>query len=344
MEIIVNEKIKNATLSAIESTSVVLENVIVNDACTKSNLHEGPACVNINQNLQPVEAKARAPKKPYKSSHNPQNPRIFKTNDKLRYHSIEQAKRNLFDSYLNPFKYQFGELFFHKDKKGRKVRSEQCESLATRVGAVLWHYMDLITFQFGMFKNNNQFHYYDYGLIQQKLGASESQVRRTMERLQDTGYVTVIPIREIKTGKDNIKRWKTTDVIITLTDKFISAMGLNTERLLTDRGRALDKYNERQTRIDKKKEKLDRMSQAIKRQLEPVKETLEKVRNLFQRKRKPSSKTASDWLSTVDPNQRPQQNRKYIDEALTMFKDDDSRPISDYLDEIIKKYQSPSDG
>jgi hypothetical protein len=116
---------------------------------------------------------------------------------KRRTPFLEKAKELITDALNNPFDYDLGHIFWHRDKPNkngvyRKVRSEQRESMTLRVGRFIMHHVHVASLSLGHFvKELNDFHYYDYTYIAKTIGINLSQVKRTMARFIKAGYVSV---------------------------------------------------------------------------------------------------------------------------------------------------------
>ncbi|HEY9535899.1 MAG TPA: hypothetical protein VIQ77_15285 [Mucilaginibacter sp.] len=119
---------------------------------------------------------------------------------KKRIPFLEKAGELIADALNNPFDYALGHIFWHRDKLNkdgsyRKVRRERRESMTVLIGRFIMHSVNLATMTLG-FPSGKNFHHYDYEGIAKAVGINLSEVKRTMARFIQAGYVKVEPVRE----------------------------------------------------------------------------------------------------------------------------------------------------
>lgn len=189
-------------------------------------------------------------------------PSVF-DNAKRRPHCLEEAKRRIYESINDNFRYpQFAGLLFHKagsaDQNGsvrdesRKRRSERIEGIFSLTLPLLLHNLNIHKMACGFYDQNNNFHPQDYSYIESKTDQSSVRVKREMAVLQSEGIIKVNTQRELT--NDGV--WRTKSVEIEFTDKIFEILELIPE-FLNDRETSYKMFHEKQSRLDKNQAKRD---------------------------------------------------------------------------------------
>lgn len=166
--------------------------------------------------------------------HIPKSPRLYQApkHHKRRFPIIEKCKKNLQDAYRNPYDYQFGEVFFYKDKpiksgRGRKMRSERKESVAFQVGQAILHYNNIVQMKLGHYDDKGQFKSYSLNFLMKELGLTKTRFYHTINVLKHYRYIR---IETMKTQTVD-GSWKTTGSIIHVNPKLYLNLGITEEEL-----------------------------------------------------------------------------------------------------------------
>lgn len=178
-----------------------------------------------------VPALSHGRQQPNAFGHCRENPRLFKQplQHKNRPPIFKAATTNLMKAYFDPLSFDIGHIFWHKDKANkdgsyRKVRSERCEALTTRIGHCIIHHVNLATMTLGYFnKHLKSFVYYDYEYIEKVTGCSYSAVERTMRHLIKLGYIEVSQRKE----KQPDGSWKSLSPIIKINSRFFLDLNID---------------------------------------------------------------------------------------------------------------------
>lgn len=176
---------------------------------------------------------------------------------KRRPHVLEEAKRRIYTSISDHFRYpMYSGLFYHQDQtgraNGRQIRSERIEGVHSLALPTLLQTLNLYRMACGHYDSGNKFHHYNYAYLESQTDQSAARVKREMALLQERGVIKVNTIRE----QNNDGSWRTTRVEIEFTDKIFEMLDLLPE-FLADRETSSIKFHEKQIRLDKNRAKKD---------------------------------------------------------------------------------------
>lgn len=180
----------------------------------------------------------------------------FTGNGKRRPHVIEEAKRRIEQAVSDIFMFsEFTRVFYHplKNERGRRRRSESVEGTFCLALPMLIHGLNLSRMECGFYKNDNEFHSYDYAYLVNKTNQNYSRIKREMKLLQELGIIKVISTRE-KTADG---AWRTKNVRIEFTDRIFQMLELMDE-YLRDRETSDKMFHGKQSRLETERKRLER--------------------------------------------------------------------------------------
>lgn len=174
---------------------------------------------------------------------------VYANVHKRRYHVLEEAKRRLRQAQKYPYRYpELTPVFFHKEKRGRKRRSEAVEAITSLVLDALIEGANLVNYlAYGYYDSQNNFHAYGYEYLCKVTKCTYGRVQRALSVLKSLGLCKVEGnVVALEDGS-----YTTQDVKVSLTPDVFIFLGLENE-LNKDTQLAFIKWEKKQLGLAKK--------------------------------------------------------------------------------------------
>lgn len=208
--------------------------------------------------------------------HNRLSPRNFvePSTHKRRPKPLEAAKRALKDLYYHPYSLPIGKIFYNKDKVNKsgsyhQMRSERRENISSRVGAFLFHYLNLETMMIGWIADNNFIHP-GIEFICKKLGASYREVKAALQVYVKNGYLEITERKHLQPNGT----YRSDTATIKVNPMFFHDLDISDDYICAE----YQKYVENEKRIEENKRKHAEIEQKKKEYIETIKQNKVKAK------------------------------------------------------------------
>ncbi len=198
---------------------------------------------------------------------------------KRRIPFLEKAGQLITDALNNPFDYDIGHIFWHKDKINkcggyRKVRSEQRRSLTLKVGRFIIHHVNLATQSLGHFvREKNDFHYYDYAYIAKMTKMNLCQLKRTMARFIREGYISI----EQRRKRLIDGTYRSLSPIIRINPSLFIDLGFDEKQVMFHIELGQKKLDKEKTKASRNKEKKNLCFQPVRKQSDTAMKAISEI-------------------------------------------------------------------
>lgn len=207
-------------------------------------------------------------------SYNPPN------HHKRRIPFLEKAKTLIEDALNNPFDYDIGHLFWHRDKfnkRGgrRKVRSERRRSMTLRIGQFIMHHVNLATLSMGYYVQG-KFVSYGYESMAKAIGINLSEVKRTMAHFINAGYVRVEQRKKMNPDGS----YESQTPLIHISKQLFIDLGIEIKQLMFHVERAQKRHGDENSKNNKQTTKISYLFDTAKERIK--REGQRAIKNILQ--------------------------------------------------------------